>query len=108
MALPLKNRIKKKSDIDTLFRDKKSLRGDFLSLKVIPNTLSIPRFFISVSLKVSKKAVERNRLKRIITEFIQSRKDYIKKGLDVGIIIQKSAREEDFIADLNRLFNKVQ
>ncbi len=48
------------------------------------------RFGFIISTKISKKAVVRNRIKRIIAEVIRTRLNEIKRGLDVVFLIKPS------------------
>lgn len=51
-----------------VFRKKKSVHGRFFSIHAISNTSGFARFGVVVSRKVSKRAVQRNRIKRQIRE----------------------------------------
>lgn len=51
-----------------VFDHKRRLHGACFNIHVAPNDLSHARIGLAVSRRVSKKAVERNRLKRIIRE----------------------------------------
>jgi len=50
-----------------------------------------PRFGFIISTKISKKAVVRNRIKRIMSEVIRKNLDKIKSGYDVLFLIKPSA-----------------
>ena len=65
MALPKKNRLKKKKDFEEVFKKGKAVRGNFLFVRYLKNSLQFPRFAFVVSSKVSKKAVARNRIRRL-------------------------------------------
>lgn len=60
------------------------------------NHLSHSRFGIVVGLKVSKKAVERNRLKRRMKDIMKQHLGDVMSGFDVMVLAQKSALEENF------------
>lgn len=66
MALPKQYRLKKKKDFDLVFKKGKTIHDSFLFLKAVRNGQSHPRIACVVSLKISKKAVERNMLRRAI------------------------------------------
>ena len=57
---------------------------------IIDKSISVPRFAFIVSTKVSKKAVERNRLKRIAREQIRLSLPQMKQGEYVIIVKQKA------------------
>ena len=71
MALNTKNRLKKKRDLEKVFKKGKAVRGNFLFIKRLKNELDDPRFGFVVSTKISRKATERNRIRRILSEAIR-------------------------------------
>ena len=72
-GFPKQEKLKKKSDIDLLFKKGKWLSVDNLRIIYLtPNdtaTLDSNKTGVSVSKKFFKKAVDRNRLKRLLTMF---------------------------------------
>lgn len=84
------HRLNKKQDIETVFKRGKSIYAGSLGLRLAPNRRSISRFTVIVSLKVSKKAVERNRLKRRLREIVrQEILPRAKDGIDGIVLTQK-------------------
>jgi len=67
---------------------------DFLYIKYKPNSLGKNRFRIIVSLKVSKKAVIRNKIKRRIREIL--RQFDVKQGYDIVVITNKEIIGKSF------------
>ncbi|MFH1392189.1 MAG: ribonuclease P protein component [bacterium] len=67
---------------------------DFLYLKYKPNTLQENRFRIIVSLKVSKKAVIRNKIRRRIKEILRQLE--LKTGYDIVVITNKEIINKSF------------
>ena len=65
--------------------------GPFI-LKFSKNSLSNSRFGFSVSKAYDKRAVVRNRIKRIFRSIAQENQDYIEKGYDLLFIVKESAR----------------
>ena len=65
------NRVTKKKDIERIFKKGKGFKEDFLILKTVKNNLNNSRFCFIVSKKISKKAVIRNKVKRILREAIK-------------------------------------
>lgn len=94
--LPKINRLQSTKDIERVFKEGKGLRGGFMSLKFLKNGLGASRFAFIVSKKVSKKAVQRNKTKRILRDIIQKRIPRMKVGLDLVIIAQKGAEIKGF------------
>lgn len=92
--LEKKNRLSKNKEFDKVWQSGRSGFDGLLGVKMIPNKLELNRFGILVGLKVSKKAVERNYLKRILRETIRSLELSLKKGFDIVIICLPAAREK--------------
>ena len=69
--LPKRYRLKKSADIQRVLREERSARFGDLIVKKNTNDLGHSRFSVSFSLKVSKKASRRNKIRRIITETIR-------------------------------------
>jgi ribonuclease P protein component len=69
--------------------------GNFLFVKYKKRTDQDNDTKIIVSLKVSKKAVDRNKIKRRIRETL--RKVDIKKGIDLVVITNKEILEKSFL-----------
>ncbi len=80
------NRIRLDKEFDRVFKAGQSFYGKVLGLKVAQNTLEFSRFGIMVSLKVSKKAVIRNKIKRQIRSIISQELPLLKPTKDVVII----------------------
>lgn len=62
-------------------------KSKFFILKTCPNTLGFSRFGVVVGSAVSKSAVRRNYIKRIIFDFIRIEKLYENTGNDYLIIV---------------------
>ncbi|TSC56852.1 MAG: ribonuclease P protein component [Parcubacteria group bacterium Greene0714_21] len=75
-------------DFESVFKKGRGVGEDGLFLKLARTTLSISRFGIVVSKKVSAKAVERNRKRRLLKEAIRGYEKELKKGVDVVIVVQ--------------------
>ena len=80
------NRIRLDKEFDRVFKTGQSFYGKVFGLKSAPNDLGVTRFGIMVGLKVSKKAVVRNKLKRQIRAIISEENLLLKTGKDVVII----------------------
>lgn len=92
------------------FRGKKTgkiLKSRYFLLKIFPTEFNYSRFGVVVSSRVSKKAVIRNRLKRIIFNFLKDKY----KGLPISdylFILYSSAasvKKEEIIDELRRILN---
>lgn len=84
--LPKKNRLVKKEDYEKVWKYGKSLFEKIVSLRAQKNNLNISRFGFIVGLKVSKKAVKRNRIRRQLQEIIRLKIKTIKPGYDILIV----------------------
>lgn len=85
------NRLRKKADLERVFKAGIRFKEGFLLLKIVNNGLKNGRFGFVVGQKVSKKAVVRNRIKRKLRELLRVRLPKIKKGVDAVIIVLPGA-----------------
>ena len=89
-------------------KNKKAItkKGNFFIVKILPNNLGFSRFGTIVSSRTAKKATQRNRLKRIIFNFIRLSSFHLKPAKDFLIItlpiINQSAKA-DIEKELNLL-----
>ena len=90
------NRICLDKEFDRVFKTGQSFYGKVLGIKIADNNLKSTRFGIMVSLKVSKKAVVRNRIKRQIRSIISQYLGLIKGGKDVVIIVFPLILDKNF------------
>lgn len=88
------NRLAKSKDIQKAFARGRTFFNPLFTLKFIPGVKE-KRFTVVVSTKVYKKAVDRNRLKRIIREHIRKNLDGFKPGNYVIITKPLVARKEE-------------
>jgi len=103
-----KNRLRKKNDIDNVFKKGKTAAGNFVFLRFANNNLNENRFAFVVSLKVSKKSVLRNRIKRQLREIIKKINLELKPGFDFLIIARPIIINKNFqeiTKDINEIFN---
>lgn len=107
--LPKANRLKKKKDIENVFKNGTGFKEDFLILKVVKNNLKNSRFAFIVSQKVSKKATLRNKIRRRLSELVRRRLPTVPLGIDMVLVAVSGLEEKDFWEieeSLNKLFNK--
>ncbi|XOB42754.1 MAG: ribonuclease P protein component [Candidatus Nealsonbacteria bacterium] len=90
------NRLKKKKDFEKVFKLGKGIKLGFIALKINKNNFKNSRFGFVVSLKVSKKAVVRNKVKRRLREIVRARIKDIKKGIDVVLIALPDSATKEF------------
>jgi ribonuclease P protein component len=90
--IPSKNRLKKKEEIERVFLQGRTVSEKFLMAKITNNELGYSRFVFSIGLGFSKKAVERNKLKRIFKSLLLEDLKRIKTGLDVVFFVRKNEK----------------
>ena len=95
--LERKNRIRLNKEFDRAFKAGQSFYGKVFGFKIADNGLPVSRFGLMVGLKVSKKAVVRNKLKRQIRSIISQELPLIKEGKDVVIIVFNLILEKSFV-----------
>lgn len=94
--LAKKFRLTRASDFRTLSGSGRPFFTQFITVKARINKRDHSRIAIVVSTKVSKKAVERNRVKRQLREAVRSVFDQIKTGYDIALYVKKSAIGQPF------------
>lgn len=93
--LDKKHRLRLEKDIKTLFTKGKGVFGICVGIKYKKNNLDESRFAVVVGTKVSKKAVERNKLKRQIRAIIRNNIDGFVSGYDIVFIGKKESLNKD-------------
>lgn len=93
--LPKENRLKKKKEFEIVFKDGKTLKGNNIIIKYLGNGLDYAKIGFIVSKKVSKKAVERNKIRRRLRE--ATRNVNLKKGLNIIIIALSKIKDVSYI-----------
>lgn len=90
-------RLRKQKDFDRVFgKDGAFFSQGFLSLKAVPGEADRTRFGFIVSNKISKRAVRRNRTKRLIREAVRLVQSGIKPGCDVVVMARADLSEKSF------------
>lgn len=84
----------KKKEFEAVFRKGKTKAGKLVFLKILKNNLGNNRFGVVVSKKISKKAVNRNKIKRRLREII--RQAHIRPGLDIIIIAKPEIIDKNY------------
>lgn len=101
--LPFKNRLTRKKDYEKVQKIGRFVSSGNVALKILGNDLKETRVGFVVGLKYSKKAVERNLVKRKLREIFRSELKKIKKGVDIVVMARK--REEEKTKNLNLAAN---
>ncbi len=94
--LSFKYRIKKRKEFDDIFRNGKKFENQTYLIKVKENNLDFSRFAFVVPVKIYRKAVVRNTLKRKKREAVRSVFKQIEKGFDVIVISKKDLDKRSY------------
>ena len=89
-------RLRKQKDFENVFDKGVYFSERYLMLKAVKNNLPFSRFGFVVSKKVSKKAVERNKVKRLMSESIRLSQKRIKSGFDIIFVSRAGIVGKDF------------
>lgn len=110
MALNKKNRLKKKRDFEDVFKKGKTVKGSFLFIKYKKNELGVSRFGFVVSIKVAKKAVDRNRIRRVLSEAVGNRINDFKSQDMIIFTTSKitTVQKEDIVKDFVGVLKKIE
>jgi len=95
MALPRKNRLTTKKYIDKVFKNGRTVKSSFLFIKWLDNPRGYSRVAFIVPLKYVPLAVDRNKIKRILS------REVVKillpgRGYDTIVVIYKKIERERF------------
>ena len=105
--LPKDSRIKKKTELDLVFRLGKHYQSEYLSIKYLPTESLKLRFGISLGAKVSSSAAKRNRIKRIIMEHIRKNTPKAIKSRDVVIFFNRKIDKKE-LKDEKRMIKNLE
>ena len=119
MALPKVNRLKNRHEFQTLFREGNRLKSSHLTLRALrlqtPSGIitGATRIGISISTKVSKRAVIRNRIKRQIRAAFRSLLPQIAPGWSLVVVVKPEAvlskcDYQQFLQELKQLLAKAE
>ncbi len=109
--MPKANRLTKKKDFDTVFKEGEGTKNGFLVVKLLANNLPQSRFGIVVSKKISNLATVRNKVKRRIRDAIALQLPSLKKSADVVIVTIPGIQKKEFselATTVQKIVNKIQ
>ena len=118
MGLPKANRLKQRQDFDRVYQSGKRRRATGLHLVVLRNSLVVGssevlpiQVGISISKKVSKRAVVRNRIKRQLKAIVRPLLPRLESGLRMVILVRSEALTYEygqFLQELEQLLVKAE
>ncbi len=103
-------KLKKTDEFSSVFDFKKRFYGEWLFAHIKPNAYSYHRFGLVVSKKVSKLAVRRNYMKRVLRALIQTYTGNVNQGYDIVLQVRKPYSSDQFKTvsqDFNRLLHRL-
>lgn len=93
--LPKKYRLPLRTELHRLQKEGRLYHFPFFGLLAGKNNLPVSRFAFIVSKKIHKKAVRRNRIKRLLREAARELLPQIKPGFDVVFLTKKNIIDQD-------------
>jgi ribonuclease P protein component len=106
VGLPKTHRLKHWRDFKTIYSQGKRFRGHALAIILLPKAATPSQIGISISRKISKKAVVRNFIKRRIRHACRTLISDLEPGWQIIITVRPEALEceyEHFLQELKRL-----
>ena len=104
--LSKEHRLRRDRDFQNLFKNGEKAFSFPFSVRFADNKLAVSRFAVVVGTKVSKKAVERNYLRRQVREILRLRLTEIVAHKDVALSVQPQAKGMAY-SDLEKALFKV-
>jgi ribonuclease P protein component len=101
--LPISHRLKGRKVFNNIFRFGKTFSTCTMMMKVSSGEKGHPsKFGFAASLKFSKKAVERNKVKRWMREAVRARIEDIQPGKEIAFLINPKVPKEKLSLELIR------
>jgi ribonuclease P protein component len=92
-GLAVAERIRRRPEFERIYREGARIHGRFMTLFVLPNGGTAPRFGVAATRKLGS-AVERNRAKRLAREMFRRHK--IAAGLDIVVVPRREMLDAPF------------
>ena len=105
--LPSINRLTKKTDFENVRQNGKHTTTPLFSLSWVKNNTETSRFGFIVSKKISMKAHERNRIKRMMRESVRNNLLKAKKGYDFVVVAKNGILHETHGTIESELVSKI-
>jgi len=108
--LPREYKLKRDNDFKKIFKQGRYSRSGFIGIKFLKNDLKFNRFAFVIGLKISKKAVLRNKIRRQLEEIVRLSFDQMEIGFDVVILVEKeiiNKNYQEIKKEIINLFKKI-
>lgn len=105
--LPFKNRLTKRKDFEKIQKNGQFFSDANVALKIMENGGHDSRVGFVAGMKFSKKAVERNQIKRQMRDIFQKHLPKLKGGLDIVVMIRKREDERIYLEKLEKNISRV-
>ena len=92
------NRLRKKKDFQRAYQQGRSFSAPELWMKIFPNHLGINRVGIVVSRKISRKAVQRNLIKRRLRNLVRHYLPSLPSGYDIVFTARPGVLEKSYLS----------
>lgn len=86
-----RRRVRRRADLDAVFRDGRRLGDGWITLLARPNGLALSRFGVAVS-AAHGRAVRRNRTKRLCREALRLARPELPAGWDLVVVPRRGAK----------------
>ena len=100
------NIIKENKDFASILSKRKFAKNKYYTIYYNDKKEAYYRFGLSVGKKISKRAVDRNKLKRRLKSIIDNNKNYYQKSKDYIIIMKESCLEATY-SELEQAFQNI-
>lgn len=94
--LSKKHRLTKREDFSLVYSKGLYVGQDGLAIKYLHSDQSVSRIGFSIGKNFSKKAVQRNRVRRILQEACRLNIEVLKPGLDIVVMTKPEYKDTDF------------
>jgi ribonuclease P protein component len=90
------HRLTKQKEVEYVFKKGKSSYNNIIGIKAVKSEQKNSRFVIIVGLKVSKKAVQRNKLKRRVAHILKECLPEFNKKYDVAVVVLPASKDKQY------------
>ena len=89
-VLKKENRISKRKEVEEMKRLRSVYQSPIFGMLLADKKDNQRKFLMVVSKKISKKAVDRNRIRRLLSEAVRLNLEQVREGVRVGFLVRKA------------------